>query len=67
MRELSRAIASEEAAIRVLRAELAYLESPARLSKLNDTYLGLKPVRPDQERVVGDVEALFPLLEVGEK
>jgi len=67
VRDLSRAIASEEAAIRVLRAELAYLESPARLSELNDAHLKLKPVLPEGERLKRDVEALFPLIEGGEE
>ncbi len=65
VRDLSRAIAAEEAAIRVLRAELAYLESPARLSELNDVHLKLRPTRPEQERRVGDIEASFILVEAG--
>jgi len=61
--ELTRAIAAEEAAIRVLRAELAYLKSPSRLSDLNKVHLGLDSISPDQERGVKDIEALFPLIE----
>ena len=63
VRELTQAIAAEEAAIRVLRAELAYLKSPARLSELNETHLGLKSISPDQERTARDIEVLFPLIE----
>lgn len=65
--ELTQAIASEEASIRVLRAELAFLESPARLSELNEALLELKSIAPKQERSTGDIEGLFPLSEVGEE
>lgn len=65
VRELTRAIASEESAIRVLRAELAYLKSPARLSELNGVHLGMVPIEPGQERVTADIEMLFPMVEGG--
>ncbi len=61
VRILTRAIAAEDAAIRVLRAELAYLESPTRLSELNEQHLSLTPIRPDQERAVSAIEQMFPL------
>ncbi len=61
---LTKAIATEEAAIRVLRAELAYLESPARLSELNETHLHLTPIRPDQEQSVKAIDVLFPMAEL---
>ena len=67
VRELTRAVAAEEAAIRVLRAELAYLESPTRLSGLNEAYLKLGPVLPEQERSLKDIETLFPLVEGADK
>jgi len=67
VRELTKAIAAEEAAIRVLRAELAYLESPSRLSELNETHLELESILPEQERTAADIEDLFPLLEAGEE
>lgn len=67
VRDLSRAIAEEKAAIRVLRAELAYLQGPARLSQLNDELLTLKPISPEQEHSVKDIEVMFPLSEGGEK
>jgi len=63
VKDLTRAIAAEEAAVRVLRAELAYLKNPARLSELNGAYLNLQPVSPEQELSVNDVEKLFPLLD----
>jgi len=64
VRQLAQAIAEEEAAIRVLRAELAYLSSPARLSELNKTHLSLKPISPEQEISAEALDALFPMIEV---
>lgn len=63
VRDLTQAIAGEEAAIRVLRAELAYLESPTRLSELNESFLTLTPILPERERSAADIEVLFPLTE----
>ena len=60
---LGEAIAAEEAAIRVLKAELAYLESPVRLSDLNDEYLELEPITPEKEMEVQEIEARFPLID----
>lgn len=51
-------LSSEARAIQVLKAEIAYLEDPARLRTLADEKLGLKPVDP--VRVVDLAEA--PLL-----
>lgn len=65
--ELTQAIVSEEASIRVLRAELAYLEGPARLSELNAAHLKLESIAPEQERSTKDIESLFPLTEAGEE
>lgn len=67
VRNLTKAIAAEEAAIQVLRAELAYLENPTRLSELNKAYLTLTPILPDQERSTQNIETLFPLSGEGEK
>lgn len=64
VRELSKAISGEEAAVRVLRAELAYLRSPARLSELNAAHLGLDAILPEQESSDAQVEGLFPIVEV---
>ena len=61
--ELTQAVSEQEAAIRVLRAELAYLESPARLSDLNKTHLKLQPTLPKQEQSRADIEVFFPLIE----
>ena len=67
VRDLTRAIAAEEAAIRVLRAELAYLESPTRLSELNKAHLRLTPILPVGESAVQNIEVLFPLAAEPEK
>ena len=48
MRSLERQVAEEEAAIAVLRAEIAYLENPARLAELSQARLGLRPTDPEQ-------------------
>ena len=63
VRDLTRALAAEKAAVRVLRAEIAYLKNPARLSELNEAHLGLEPILPAQERSAQDIEVLFPLIE----
>ncbi|WP_427451368.1 cell division protein FtsL [Litorimonas sp. WD9-15] len=68
VRQLTQSIAAEEAVIRVLRAELAYLQSPTRLSELNDEHLKLAPITPEQEREAADIIAMFPLVsELGEE
>jgi cell division protein FtsL len=39
-----RQIAGEKQRIRLLRAEVAHLEEPARIQRLAETYLGMAPV-----------------------
>jgi hypothetical protein len=39
-----RRIEAEKARIRLLQAEVAHLEQPARIERLSETYLGLGPV-----------------------
>ncbi|NOZ42009.1 MAG: hypothetical protein GXP02_02400 [Alphaproteobacteria bacterium] len=46
--QLSANILKDRAAIKVLRAEMAYLSQPARLQKLSRRFLALSPARPDQ-------------------
>ena len=46
VRALERQIASEEAAIGVLNAEIAFLQSPARLADISQASLGLAPTDP---------------------
>lgn len=42
-------IRDEERRLKLLRAELAYLEQPRRLERLAVTYLDLQPVSPKRE------------------
>lgn len=60
---LNAAIDQERAAIQVLKAELAVLKNPERLSELGKVHLQLEPVAPEQVRRVHEVVAAFPLRE----
>jgi hypothetical protein len=42
-------IADEQRKIRLLHAELAYLEQPARIERLSEQYLGLQPASGKRE------------------
>jgi hypothetical protein len=42
-------IAQEQQRIRLLQAEVAYLEQPQRLSRLSEDYLGLQPLSGKRE------------------
>ena len=54
-------IALEEAAIGVLRAEIAHLEDPVRLQGLASDYLDLAPTGTSQMIEAADISARFPL------
>ena len=54
-------IALEEAAIGVLRAEIAYLESPSRLQDLAGEHLDLAPITTAQMIDADEIAARFPL------
>ncbi len=56
-------IALEEAAIGVLRAEIAHLEDPARLQLLAEDHLGLAPTQTNQMITIDDISARFPIRE----
>ena len=45
-------IAGEQRKIRLLHAELAYLEQPARIGHLSEQYLGMKPASGKHETTV---------------
>jgi len=60
---LERQIAEEETALRVLRAEIAYLENPVRLNELSESLLGLEPVKNGQVITQDDIAGQFPLRE----
>ena len=59
--KLERQIEQEEASLRVLRAEIAYLESPERLRVLSQQHLGLEPVSVNDVIQVKDIVVRFPL------
>jgi hypothetical protein len=55
-------IEDEQQRIRLLNAEVAYLEQPQRIGKLSESYLDLQPIAPKH-----DVElAQLPLVASGE-
>jgi len=58
---LERIVKSEKVAIKILQAELAHLESPARLSVLSAQELGLSPIQISQMMTSKDVVEAFPL------
>lgn len=58
---LERQISQEEANLRVLQAEIAYLESPQRLKALSQEHLGLESIKVKNVIVAGDLIEEFPL------
>ncbi len=46
--EINKQLAHEENAIKILKAEFAYLSSPQRIQQLADKYLNLKEIRTTQ-------------------
>jgi len=58
---LERQIAQEEASLRVLRAEIAYLESPERLMSLSGAHLGLQPIVVKDVLIAKDIVEEFPM------
>jgi len=63
VRRLEHLITQEEASLRVLKAEIAYLENPSRLKELSSQQLGLEPIRVDNVISADEVIAQFPLRE----
>jgi hypothetical protein len=59
-------IAQEEASLRVLRAEIAYLENPERLKDLSGAHLGLQPIAVKDVFELKDIVVQFPLREPSE-
>jgi hypothetical protein len=51
-------IADEHRRIRLLGAELAYLEQPGRIDALSRRYLGLEPLSGKREASVGELQAI---------
>ena len=60
---LERQIEQEEASLRVLSAEIAYLESPERLGVLSKEHLGLQPIVVKDVIQIKDIVAEYPLRE----
>ena len=57
---LEKALADEEAAIAVLGAEIAHLESPERLRELSEAYLELRPTSASQMITLDDLVVRVP-------
>lgn len=51
-------ITDEQRQIRLLQAEVAYLEQPTRIERLSEQYLGLAPETGRQEAEVGNLERI---------
>jgi cell division protein FtsL len=62
--KIERQIEQEEASLRVLQAEIAYLENPERLKALSEEQLGLQPVSVKNVINVQDIKSEFPLRDV---
>lgn len=60
---LERLVLKEENAIRVLKAEIAFLENPDRLRNLSDIYLKLQPISSENIISIGDIVNEFTLRE----
>lgn len=57
---LERLVSEERVAVSVLRAEIAFLENPERISRLAQSELGLKPVGGDQIVTITDISTRVP-------
>ena len=60
---LERAIESQERAVAVLEAELAFRERPARLANLSKKNLGFEPISTKNTLTVEELAETFPLRE----
>jgi len=58
--ELNRDILGEQRDVRRLQEELSRLEQPARIERLSDRMLGLRPVGVKQEVQIADLRAIAP-------
>jgi hypothetical protein len=58
--ELNRDILAEQRDVRRLQEELSRLEQPARIERLSDRMLGLRPVGVKQEVQIADLHAIAP-------
>lgn len=53
--QVERQIAREQSRVRLLRAEVAYLEQPERLERLSREYLGMEPIGAKHEVPVNEL------------
>ena len=60
---LERLVLKEESAIKVLQAEIAFLENPDRLRGLSDIYLSLHPISAENIISIDDILNEFTLRE----
>jgi cell division protein FtsL len=60
VRTLEHQLAQERAQVQMLTAELAHLQSPARLSKLAAEHLGLEPVKAEKIVSLGEAAQSVP-------
>ncbi len=63
VRRLERLVVEEENAIRVLQAEIAFLENPDRLRNLSNIYLSLQPISAKNIISIDEIVNEFPLRE----
>ena len=63
-KRLERLISQEEASLRILKAEIAYLENLARLDELSNAQLGLEPVKVENVISISGIETNFSLREI---
>lgn len=61
--DLRRTIVHEQAAIKVLEAELAYLQSPERLQVLSQDVLGLEGIKPNQHISINNLTGIHEVKE----
>lgn len=64
VRRLERLVVEEKNAIRVLQAEIAFLENPDRLRNLSNIYLSLQPISAKNIISIDEIVNEFPLREV---
>jgi len=64
--QLSAEILKDRAAIKVLRAEMAYLSQPDRLQKLSERFLALTAIKSDQLTVSGPTSSPISSIAVRE-
>ena len=61
VRQLERQLTAENAAINILRAEIAHLENPERLKRLAGQELGLVDTEASQNLSEADIPSEFPM------